>query len=95
MDKFHQGETAPCKIETYYNGVLTDPDTSVKVTIKDPRNGAELSDQVMSKSATGEYRYDYDLAATAEVGRWRRLYEITHGGDKFKAKDEFEVEAWV
>jgi len=95
MDKFHQGETVPCKIECYYKGTLTTPDTSVTLTIKDANNGAELTDQAMSPESTGVYRYDYDLGATATTGKWRRFYTITHGGDKFKAKDEFEVEQWV
>lgn len=52
-------------------GTLTDPDTSIKVTITDPDGTAKVDDQAMTKDSTGIYDYYYNTTTSSVKGHWR------------------------
>ena len=71
MKTFQQGETAKLTCEvTNSAGTLTDPGTSMKITVTDPTGTDQADAQDMTKDATGTYSYHYDIGASAELGVW-------------------------
>jgi len=90
MADFILGETVICSIlVTNSAGVLTDPATSMKITIKDSRNGLEVNDIAMVKDATGTYHYDYTIAGVK--GIYDVLYTATDGTRISKELDTFKA----
>lgn len=68
-----RGETNLIKINIKTTShALVDPST-VSITITDPCGTALVTDVLMTRDATGEYSYYYDIAATAPYGE----YEVT------------------
>lgn len=80
----------PQKVEVRTNaGVLMDPDTIV-ISVVDPEGAEKITDQAMTKDATGEYHYDYLLAADALVGKWKTEVKAVKGFTQIE-QDEFTV----
>lgn len=72
---FHPGETVICKATVKdSDGVLTDPATSMLITITDNRNGIEVDGEDMVKDSVGQYHYDWNTAETALSG----IYTISY-----------------
>lgn len=86
------GETAICSIEVKNSaGTKTDPSTSMTITIWDGHMDKVVDTQAMTKDATGEYHYDYTIAAGE--GNYKVLYVATNGSRVSKGKDSFSVES--
>lgn len=84
------GETAVCSIEVKNTaGIKSDPDTSMKITIRAPNSKIVVDGVSMSKDATGEYHYDY--TATAGKGKYKVLYVAANGARISKCKDDFTL----
>ena len=56
---------------------LTDPTTSITVTIVDPAGTTKVDNVAMTKHATGVYDYFYNTAADSVEGNW--VGEVTTG----------------
>ena len=82
------GDTAVCSI-TVKSGVnLTDPTTSMKITITDPDGTAIVNDVAMTKDSTGTYHYDY---LPVKLGIYTVTYTATDTTRVSKHKDQFRV----
>lgn len=86
------GATVVCSITIKDAGVLTDPATSITVTVYDPSNTAVVSAQAMSKDSTGTYHYNYTSSASAIRGEYIVIYTATDGSEVTKQKDTFYLE---
>lgn len=60
-------------------GALTDPDTSIKLTLTDPAGTAKVSSQDMTKDSTGVYDYYYNTTTTSVKGSWRGEVVVIDG----------------
>lgn len=89
---FHRGETVICSIEVRSNNTLTDPDTSMKISIWDAYNGAEVTDQAMTPDSTGKYHYDYTPSSTDHLGKYKVIYTAVHSGRTVKESASFMLE---
>ena len=91
MATFQIGETVICSITVKNDaGVLTDPASSMKITITDPRGNTVVASQDMVKDSTGMYHYDY-LVASA-IRKYTVIYTATDGSRITIVTDSFEVE---
>jgi hypothetical protein len=72
---YERGETIVFDIEirAFPSGTLTNC-TNVNVTVTNPCDNEILSAQSMASDATGEYFYNYDIAADARYGEYEILY---------------------
>lgn len=69
--EYQQGESVVAEIEIRNKaGVLSDPGTSIKITIDDSAGAEKVAAQAMTKDSTGKYHYNYDLAGDAATGTW-------------------------
>lgn len=93
MALFEIGETIRCSIEIRDSaGTLTDPATSITITIFDP-NGLEVVSAVgMTNDGVGLDHYDYTSAMTVLAGEYTVLYIATDGAVITKQKDTFVLE---
>jgi hypothetical protein len=89
MEVFELSETVICSCTVKSGSVLTDPATSMKITITDPSGVAAVSDTAMTKDSTGAYHYNYTPATLA--GIYTVTYVATNGTKVSKAKDHFQV----
>ena len=90
MADYLLGETVICSVlVTNSAGTLTDPADSMKITIKDERNGVEVDGVGMVKDATGTYHYDYTIAGVK--GRYDIIYTATDGTRISKEVSSFTV----
>lgn len=89
---FEIGETVICRVEIKDDaGVYKDPDTSIKITIKN-LNGLKVVDaQTMSKDAVGRYHYDYNLPSAAVSGTYTAEYVAIDGARTTIERQTFEV----
>lgn len=93
MSVFLAGATIVCSITIKDDGVLTDPATSVTITIYDPMNTAVASAVTMlPKDDVGLYHYDYNSSSTALRGEYIVIYTSTDGTKITKQKDTFYLE---
>jgi len=91
--RFEIGETIICSIEIKTAaGVLTDPATSIKITIEDPAGVKVVDDVAMTNDGVGLDHYDYTSAGTAQVGTYTIWYIAIDGARTTKQKDTFELE---
>jgi len=91
---FQRGETIVCRIEVRNaeTSTLTDPATSMKITITDPDGTNKVDAQSMTKDAVGKYHTDYTIPADGKLGRWNVKYVATDGARVTIEKDTFTVE---
>ena len=78
---FYQGETVT--VETSVrdsDNVLTNPTTSITISITDADGVARVTDQAMTNDSTGKYHYDHALPADAVAGVW--VAEVTASSGK-------------
>jgi len=93
MFRFEIGETIICSIEIRdAAGVLTDPATSIKITIEDPDGDKVVNDVAMTNDGVGLDHYDYTSAGTVEVGTYTIWYIAIDGARITTQKDSFELE---
>jgi hypothetical protein len=80
MESYHVGETVICEIEIRENGVLTDPDTSILVSVvrKYPSPETIQDFTAMTKDDTGQYHYDFQSAGN-DGGIYRFVLKLTDG----------------
>ena len=77
---FRLGETVVVKTQIRNDvGNLVDPATSVKISIFDLHNGAEVDCADMVKFAVGLYRYYYTIPQDATTGDFRVVVEDVDG----------------
>ena len=92
MAQFNRGETIICSVLVKNSaGTLVDPQTSMKITIKDANNGAEVNNVDMTKTATGTYHYDFNSTASSMKGLYTVLYKATDGTRISICQDSFEL----
>jgi len=90
---FIRGETIICSVEIKdSDGTLVDPETSMKITIADSTNGAEVDNQAMSKDSTGKYHYDWTSTSANLMGVYKIKYIATNGTRISIQKDIIELE---
>lgn len=88
MATYQMGETVICSaIVTNDARTLCDPETSMKITIKDSGNGVEVDDVVMVKDNTGTYHYDYTIDGARGV--YGIIYTAIDGTRITKQLDSF------
>ena len=93
---FQRTETIVCKVEVRNaeTGTLTDPATSMNLTITDPSGTKKVDNQSMlPKDSVGKYHLDYTLPSDAKVGKWIVEYVATDGTRVTLERDDFLVEA--
>jgi hypothetical protein len=69
---FQRPETVKIKatIRDTETDALTDPATSIKITVTDPDGTAQVDAQDMTKLSTGIYSYDYTTQSDDTIGWW-------------------------
>lgn len=96
---YQRGETISIWAENRtWAGVLTSPDTGVKITLTDPdgvlaNDGTDIEDRAMAESETGKYVFYYTAASDDPLGWWRARcvaqdgtkYVVTDGGFRLEA----------
>ena len=95
MAGINRGETAIISIEVRNAaGDLADPATSMTITITNPSGVEVISAVAMSKATppvTGEYHYDYAVAAAAPLGLWAVRLIATDASRVSIEDDKFSV----
>ncbi len=89
---YQQGETVVIDGDsTNRAGAATSPDTSMTITITDPAATDQVTAAAMTSDGTGDFHYDYNLAAAAVLGVW--TYEIvsTNAGNVTIEPGRFNV----
>lgn len=93
MKTFQRPETVICSITVKTAaGVLTDPDTSMTITITDTNGTVKVNASAMTKDSTGTYHYDYTPASDATLGRYTIKYTATDGTRVTNQLDDFYLE---
>ncbi len=88
---YHKGETVICScLVKNTSGVLTNPANSMKITIYDSANGAEINNVDMVKDSTGTYHYDFQTAS-AFKGKYTVNYVAIDGTRISIETDTFEL----
>ncbi|HUV67477.1 MAG TPA: head-tail connector protein [Sedimentisphaerales bacterium] len=78
---YQAGETAVLTTAFQVDGVLTDPDVSIKVTITNPAGTAVVAAVAMTTTGvTGNFYYDYNIAAAPVRGVHQVVYTAIHRG---------------
>ena len=75
------------------NDKKIDP-SSVNITIYDPCNNIHVNNATMTKSAVGEYYYDYAINSSATYGEYTIKVISTSGGLDSVFKDQFFIMPW-
>ena len=70
-DVYQLGETAIPRATFRDGTTLTDPDTSIQITITDPNGTAVVDDQAGTQLSTGIYQYFYDIPSGATSGLYK------------------------
>lgn len=92
MINFERTETIVCSITIKSTtGVLTNPATSMTVTITAPNNTAVVSAQAMTNDSTGLYHYDYTPASSVSLGEYKVRYTATDGSRVTIQDDVFNM----
>lgn len=90
---FDIGETISCYIEVKDDdGILTDPKTSMKISIYDPAYDIVVNEQDMIKDETGKYHYDYNSPSNASRGKYTIKCTSVEGSRITIEKDFFVLE---
>jgi hypothetical protein len=89
MEVFELSETVICSCTVKSGSTLTDPATSMNITITDPAGATAVNDAAMTKDSTGAYHYDYAPASLS--GIYTVTYVATNGSKVSKAKDHFQI----
>jgi hypothetical protein len=80
--------SATVRIITYVytdDDELTDPTTSIKVTIYDPNGDKQVDGDDMTQSDTGIYEYYYQTTSSTDKGWWHGNVVVVDGtGDEAK-----------
>lgn len=91
MAVFQVGETIICSITVKDSAeTLTDPATSMTISIYDSSNGVDVNNASMAKDSTGKYHYDYTLIGMR--GWYKVVYKAQDGARATINKDQFFVE---
>ena len=96
MADFQAGETVICSvtITNSVTGALTNPGTSMTITITDPARVTKVVDtQAMVNDSVGKYHYDYTSSVNAPAGVYVVNYVATDGGRVSKQRDQFSIVA--
>jgi uncharacterized protein YfaS (alpha-2-macroglobulin family) len=72
---------------------LTDPATSINMTIYQPDKTEAQASVAMTKISTGLYRYNYTIASDADLGIWKAEAKATNGTPVTVENAEFKVVA--
>jgi uncharacterized protein YfaS (alpha-2-macroglobulin family) len=89
---FQRNETVICSITVKTAaGVLTDPITSVTITITNPAGTAIVTSANMTKDSTGTYHYDYNPVVDAALGNYDVHYIATDGSRITIQDDNFSL----
>ena len=93
MANFYPGETVICSvtITNSATGALTNPATSMTITITDPTTVKVVDAQAMINDSTGKYHYDYTSASNAALGTYVVTYTATDGSRVSKQSDQFSI----
>lgn len=92
MASFNIGETVVCSVEVRNTaGTLVDPATSMTITIANPLKAIVVSNQTMTKDATGKYHYDFTSEATYLDGKYTVSYKATDSTRITIAKSTFDL----
>ena len=59
--------------------VLTDPATSITISIYDPDGTAQVDGAAMTKTATGVYEYYYQTTSSTDKGWWHGNVTVVDG----------------
>ena len=89
---FQKGETIICSITVKDGATLTDPATSMNISIYDPQGGINISSTAMTKDSTGTYHYDYATASLTLMGVYSVVYTATDGTRITIEKETFSLE---
>jgi len=85
-------ETAIIEVEVKDNaGNYVDPITSITITITDPDGTEVVSGAAMSKSAVGQYYYDYTIPSGAVKGCYLVKVTVTDGARVTIEQEVFKV----
>ena len=93
IETFQRAETVVCSVTiTTPLLVLTDPATSVKISITDPVGTLVVTAATMTKDSVGVYHYDYTPAVDALLGTYKIKYTATDGTRVTIQNDTFLLE---
>jgi uncharacterized protein YfaS (alpha-2-macroglobulin family) len=93
---FHPGETIICKATVKDgDGNLSDPATSMTITITDNHNGIEVNGQDMVKDSVGQYHYDWNTDEDALSGVYRISYKAVDNTRVSIALDSVEIIQYI
>lgn len=80
MAQYNRGETIIISAEVATAaGVLTDPTTSITVSIRDCLKTLMVDDVAMLNDGTGLYHYDYTVPANGNLGIWNIWVKAVNG----------------
>lgn len=92
MEVFENGETIICSCSVTILGALTNPSTSMKITITEKKTSTAVVDGVaMTNDSVGIYHYDYAPAVSANTGIYNVTYVAVNGTRTTKGKDSFRI----
>jgi hypothetical protein len=88
MTILESGETVVCSCTVKNGSTLTDPDTSMKITIVDSEGTTAVDGVAMTKDSTGTYHYNY---TPTKLGVYSVTYVAVNGTKTSKTKDQFRI----
>jgi len=92
---YYQGETITIEaIVKDTDRALSNPSTSIVVSVKDPDGVTKVDEQAMSNDSTGMYHYDYAIPSDAVVGVWDVQVTASSGKPSIE-QHVFTVEAKI
>jgi uncharacterized protein YfaS (alpha-2-macroglobulin family) len=92
MASFNRGETAIVSVTIRSSaGTLTTPATSTLITITNPSGVELVSDAAMIEDSEGLLHYDYQVGASADVGRYTVRIVATDASRVSIEDSDFEV----
>ncbi len=91
IDQILQNSADSIDIEIYKDGVLTDADGDVLVTISNPNGAVIYSSQEAIKTATGKYQFSVEAANTSVLGTYTAVWSFTLSETAMQHTQSFEV----
>ena len=91
IDQILQNSSDSIDIEIIKDGVLTDADGNVLVTISDPNGTVLYSNQIATKESTGKYQFTLEEADTAVLGTYSAVWAFTLTASAMQHTQTFEI----
>jgi len=91
IDQILQNSADTIDIEIYKDGVLTDADGDVTITISNPNSTVIYSVQTAVKTATGKYQFEVEVANTSVLGTYTAVWSFTLTQTAMQHTQQFQV----